>query len=174
MPVDVDRLMEKIHVVTVPAGTIPEYCEETNLESDSSIQVLAVQTTGSRAFEELVISRFLLYEKLYYHQKIRAIEGTVVNALEILKAERPEFARIGTYANLITELADRFKTFESHDGTRISGPTIRSWLLQFSANEIPLAVQALSAIKYWGRTTSPPRRSWKCCRFNRRYGLCMQ
>jgi deoxynucleoside triphosphate triphosphohydrolase SAMHD1 len=397
MPVDVDRLMEKIHVVTVPAGTIPEYCEETNLEPDSSIQVLAVQTTGSRAFEELVISRFLLYEKLYYHQKIRAIEGTVVNALEILKAERPEFARIGTYlklsddefllqhwpgqstnsttlttaknlvksvidrnpfvrcyafgpglvnglepdsaefrarwktfeptvrakrsdhwyafrkriadrarellrfngqipladalseelivvdlppvqgiaektkffvgdeqfgvtpfftrfrverwaeayetqhtigyvytepefavavyfavrdliesehqlnfddaswtrtklkssdlvgfsravsakdpkhipfaepqfvvqrrlfadrneqklqiidgyANLITELADRFKTFESHDGTRISGPTIRSWLLQFSTNEIPLAVQALSAIKYWGRS----------------------
>lgn len=100
MPVDVDRLMEKIHVVTVPAGSIPEYCEEADLERDTSIQVLAVQTTGSRAFEELVLSRFLLYEKLYYQQKIRAVEGAVVNALEILKLDQVEFSKIGTYLTL--------------------------------------------------------------------------
>lgn len=100
MPVDVDRLMEKIQVVTVPASSIPEYCEEFAVEPDLSVQVLAVQTAGSRAFEELVISRFLLYEKLYYHQKIRAVEGAVVNALGILKVEQPEFAKISTYLKL--------------------------------------------------------------------------
>lgn len=97
MPVDVDRLMEKIQVVTVRAASMPEYCAEMQVEPDDSIQVLAVQTSGSRAFEELVISRFLLYEKLYYHQKIRAMEGAVVNALEILRDERDEFAKITTY-----------------------------------------------------------------------------
>ncbi|MGO9262900.1 MAG: HD domain-containing protein [Bryobacteraceae bacterium] len=100
MPVDVDRLMEKVQVVTVPAATIPEYCEEMNVEPSESIQVLAVQTSGSRAFEELVISRFLLYEKLYYHQKIRAMEGAAVNALEILSVEQEEFAKIATYMRL--------------------------------------------------------------------------
>ncbi len=100
MPVDVDRLMEKIQVVTVSANSIPEYCEETGVEPDQSIQVLAVQTAGARAFEELVISRFLLYEKLYYHQKIRAVEGAVVNALEILEREQEEFRSIGTYLQL--------------------------------------------------------------------------
>ena len=100
MPVDVDRLMEKIQVVTVPAASIPEYCEEMQVEPSESIQVLAVQTSGSRAFEELVISRFLLYEKLYYHQKIRAMEGAVVNALEILGTEQEEFAKITTYLRL--------------------------------------------------------------------------
>jgi len=100
MPVDVDRLMEKVQVVTVPAASIPVYCEETQLEPSESIQVLAVQTSGSRAFEELVISRFLLYEKLYYHQKIRAMEGAVVNALEVLRAEEAEFAKIATYLRL--------------------------------------------------------------------------
>jgi hypothetical protein len=100
MPVDVDRLMEKIQVVTVPAASIPEYCEETQVEPSKSVQVLAVQTSGSRAFEELVISRFLLYEKLYYHQKIRALEGAVVNALEILRAEQEEFAKITTYLRM--------------------------------------------------------------------------
>ena len=100
MPVDVDRLMEKIQVVTVLADSIPGYCEEAQVEPDESIQVLAVQTSGSRAFEELVISRFLLYEKLYYHQKIRAVEGAVVNALEILKREQEEFGKISTYLKL--------------------------------------------------------------------------
>ena len=100
MPVDVDRLMEKIQVVTVPAASIPEYCEEMEVEPGDSIQVLAVQTSGSRAFEELVISRFLLYEKLYYHQKIRAMEGAVVNALEILNLEQAKFSEITTYLHL--------------------------------------------------------------------------
>ena len=100
MPVDVDRLMEKIQVVTVPAGSIPEYCEEMPVDPGESIQVLAVQTSGSRAFEELVLSRFLLYEKLYYHQKIRALEGAVVNAIEVLRAELREFAKITTYLTL--------------------------------------------------------------------------
>ena len=100
MPVDVDRLMEKIQVVTVPATSIPEYCDEMHVEPSDSIQVLAVQTAGSRAFEELVISRFLLYEKLYYHQKIRAMEGAVVNALGILTVEQKEFAEISTYLRL--------------------------------------------------------------------------
>ena len=95
-----DRLLEKVQVVTVPASSIPDYCDETKVGVDESIQVLALQTTGARAFEELVISRFLLYEKLYYHQKIRAVEGAVVNALEILRAEQGEFRKISTYLQL--------------------------------------------------------------------------
>jgi HD superfamily phosphohydrolase len=100
MPVDVDRLMEKIQVVSVPAESIPSYSEEAGVAPGETVQVLAVQTAGSRAFEELVISRFLLYEKLYYHQKIRAMEGAVVNALEILMAEQEEFRKITTYLQL--------------------------------------------------------------------------
>jgi hypothetical protein len=102
MPVDVDRLMEKIQVVAVPAKRIPaqEYGEEAQVGPDETVQVLAVQTAGSGAFEELVISRFLLYEKLYYHQKTRAMEGAVVNALEILMAEYEEFGKITTYLQL--------------------------------------------------------------------------
>ncbi len=103
MPVDVDRLMEKIQVVTVPADRVPaadDYAEETGIDPSDTVEVLTVQTAGSRAFEELVLSRFLLYEKLYYHQKIRALEGAVVNALEILALEHPAFKEISTYLRL--------------------------------------------------------------------------
>ena len=103
MPVDVDRLMEKIQVVTVPADRVPaadDYAEETGIDPSDTVEVLTVQTAGSRAFEELVLSRFLLYEKLYYHQKIRALEGAVVNALEILASEHPAFKEISTYLRL--------------------------------------------------------------------------
>src|SRR2546423_14958121 len=92
--------MKRIQVARVPANSIPEYCEETGVGPDQSIQVLAVQTAGARAFEELVISRFLLYEKLYYHQKIRAVEGAVVNALEILRVEQQGFGKVSTYLHL--------------------------------------------------------------------------
>ena len=56
------------------------------------------------------------------------------------------------YADVPLELADRCKTFESHDGVRVSAANIRSWLLQFKAEEIPLAVRLLSAIRFWGRS----------------------
>ena len=72
MPVDVDRLMEKIQVVAVAANAVPgaEYSLDAGIDPIDPVQVLAVQTAGARAFEELVISRFLLFEKLYYHQMI--------------------------------------------------------------------------------------------------------
>jgi hypothetical protein len=74
--------------------------------------------------------------------------------------ERREFAErnelklgiIGQYADVLRELAERCKTFESHDSVRISVESVRSWLLQFAAEEIPLAVRMLSAVRFWGRS----------------------
>ncbi len=83
MPVDVDRILEKIHMVPVPLKQLPEpeqYIASTGLQPDDTIQVLAIHPSGARAFEELVLSRFLLYSKLYYHQKVRCLEGMVLNA----------------------------------------------------------------------------------------------
>ena len=52
----------------------------------------------------------------------------------------------------MAEVAERCKTFESHDGAKISTSSIRTWLLQFKVEEIPLAVRVLSAVKFWGRS----------------------
>jgi len=101
MPVDVDRLLEKISVVDVPTGAFPvEDRELFGLGDDEFVRVLAVQSTGTRAFEEVVVSRALLFQKLYHHQKVRAMEGMVKNAIELLALEPGPFQRLSTFLRL--------------------------------------------------------------------------
>jgi HD superfamily phosphohydrolase len=100
VPIDVERLLEKMCTVTVPASKLPEYAKSSGVVSNQAIQVLAVQRGGARAFEDLVVSRVLLYDKLYNHQKVRAAEGAVVNALELLQKDNPEFRKVSTYIRL--------------------------------------------------------------------------
>jgi hypothetical protein len=100
VPIDVERLLEKLCTVTVPARMSPEYVESSHVVPDQAIQVLAVQRGGARAFEDLVVSRVLLYDKLYNHQKVRATEGAVLNALHLLQKDNPEFCKPSTYIKL--------------------------------------------------------------------------
>lgn len=71
-----------------------------DLADDELVRVLAVQASGTRAFEELVVSRALLFQKLYHHQKVRALEGMVANAIELLAQDSEPFKKISTYLSL--------------------------------------------------------------------------
>jgi HD superfamily phosphohydrolase len=106
MPVDVDRILEKVHVLRMPVSQLPEseeYASLTQLRNTDLVEVLVVHPGGARAVEELVVSRFLLYSKLYYHQKVRCLEGVVVNALELLMRSEPEFRQLETFLTLTDE-----------------------------------------------------------------------
>ena len=100
MPIDTERLLEKLCVVNVPAPHLAEYMDVKDLPENQSIQVLAVQQGGAKVFEDFVLSRVLLYDKLYNHHKVRALEGAVVNALEILHEYHPSFRDLSTYISL--------------------------------------------------------------------------
>jgi HD superfamily phosphohydrolase len=100
MPIDTERLIENLCVVNVPADQLPEYRDSANLSDKQTVQVFAIQHGGAKVFEDLVLSRVLLYDKLYNHQKVRAMEGAVVNALEILQAHHPAFRMLSTYVRL--------------------------------------------------------------------------
>lgn len=100
MPIDTERLLEKLCVVNVPSPHLAEYMDVKGLPENQSIQVLAVQQGGAKVFEDFVLSRVLLYDKLYNHHKVRALEGAVVNALEILQRHHPSFRRLSTYISM--------------------------------------------------------------------------
>jgi HD superfamily phosphohydrolase len=101
MPVDVDRLLEKISVVDIPSTIIPpEDRQQFDLRNDEFLRVLAINATGTRAFEELVVSRALLFQKLYHHQKVRAMEGMVKNAIELLIQVPGPFQKLSTFLKL--------------------------------------------------------------------------
>lgn len=103
MPVDVDRMLEKVHVVRVPVKRLPLPELYPHLHDTDVVAVLAIHPGGARAFEESVLSRFLLYSKLYYHQKVRSMEGMVVNALELLMGSEAAFNQLETYLKLTDE-----------------------------------------------------------------------
>lgn len=86
MPIDTERLLEKLNIVAVPVQHIPEYGESVGLASNRTIQVLAIQQGGAKVFEDFVLSRVLLYDKLYNHHKVRALEGYLINVVEMLNA----------------------------------------------------------------------------------------
>ena len=119
MPIDVDRLLEKLHVVRVPANSLPQdYLEGSSLTAADSVQVLAVETGGARAFEEMVLSRLFLYDKLYYHQKVRAIEGMLLNALELLAESDPQFRDPSTFLRISDE-----ELLRGHWTNRVTDPS---------------------------------------------------
>lgn len=104
MPVDVERLLQKVHVLGVKARHLPrEYETQFKLAPDDVVQVFAIQESGGRTVEELVVSRVLLYQKLYHHQKIRAMEGMIENAIDLLTKSEPAFQSLTKYFQLPDE-----------------------------------------------------------------------
>ena len=76
----------------------------------------------------------------------------ILDRREFAERNEQKLEVIGQYGDILDGLVERCKTFESHNGVRISVAGTRSWLLQFSVEDIPPAVRLLSAIRFWGRS----------------------
>jgi HD superfamily phosphohydrolase len=85
-PVDVRRIIETVRVLEVPrAKVFSEYPKWAGLEDAAAINVLTLTSSGARVLEELAMARSLLYEKVYFHHKVRALEVMVRRGLHELK-----------------------------------------------------------------------------------------
>ncbi|PYV94845.1 MAG: hypothetical protein DMG89_23965 [Acidobacteria bacterium] len=152
VPIDVERLLEKMCTVTVPAKTVPDYIESPGVVPDEAVQVLAVQRGGARAFEDLVVSRVLLYEKLYNHQKVRAAEGAVLNALQLLQKDDGEFRKISTYLKLSES------PFLEGDWPRAANPTDDIEVSQGIIANIRLRTTFVRAFAFGPELISKPKK----------------
>lgn len=79
--VDVRRVIEIIRCVEVPIGNVPEYREYAKwagIENHKTIRLLTLSSSGgARALDEIATTRAVLYDKIYYHHKVRALEVMV-------------------------------------------------------------------------------------------------
>ena len=81
--VDVGRVIETLRVLEVPREKIPpDYAKWAGCEGAKTVRVVSLTSAGARALNEIAITRTLLYEKIYYHHKARALEAMVRRALE--------------------------------------------------------------------------------------------
>jgi deoxynucleoside triphosphate triphosphohydrolase SAMHD1 len=75
--VDIGRLISKIRYENLPPSDVPEDIRGLLRGEAKTIRVLSIQESGSRTIDELILGRTLLFDKVYRHPKVRALEGTV-------------------------------------------------------------------------------------------------
>jgi deoxynucleoside triphosphate triphosphohydrolase SAMHD1 len=86
--VDVARVAEKIHCLTLPVGRLSKAYAEWATPQDGFVRILALSSSGARALHELAVTRSLLYDKVYYHQKVLSAQLVVHRLLESKRAAR--------------------------------------------------------------------------------------
>ncbi|MCB9619811.1 MAG: HD domain-containing protein [Sandaracinus sp.] len=98
--VDVWRTIGKLHCVRVPPGERtellgprtgdrePDYRTWARVEHDEDTLVLALPRSATTVLNELAVTRTTLYEKIYFHPKVRALEAMTRRGLEALDITR--------------------------------------------------------------------------------------
>lgn len=87
---DVSRLLEKVHVVNVPPNTchdLDDYRTWAQVGESDSTLVLAIPRSSTSVLDELAVGRSTLYDKVYYHQKVRALETQVRHVVRSLRLD---------------------------------------------------------------------------------------
>ena len=92
---DVPRLVRKIRSVWCEEKNLPEKLASNVTAGQGSYLLFGIAFSGSRTLDELLIARVLLFDKVYRHQKVRAIEGMVARLLQAMaKAYRGPLFRL--------------------------------------------------------------------------------
>ncbi len=100
--VDVARVAEKIHCLTIPTSRVPETYASWATPEDGKVRVLALSLAGARALHELAVTRSLLFDKVYHHHKVLAAQVMVRKLLDAKHAAR-EVTSVSQWLNITDE-----------------------------------------------------------------------
>ena len=84
------RLISKLEVVVVTPKNAPnqELCARAEQSQEKRFYDIGISQTGLGSYEQLIIARVLLYDRLYYHQKVRAAESMPQRLICLAEEER--------------------------------------------------------------------------------------
>ena len=88
--IDLTRLISKLEVVAVTPENAPnqELCDRARQSQERRFYDIGISQTGLGSYEQLIIARVLLYDRLYYHQKVRAAESMLQCLICLAEEER--------------------------------------------------------------------------------------
>ena len=88
--IDLTRLISKLEVVVVTPENAPnqELCDRADQSQQKRFYDIGISQTGLGSYEQLIIARVLLYDRLYYHQKVRAAESMLQCLICLAEEER--------------------------------------------------------------------------------------
>jgi hypothetical protein len=87
---DTNRLINKLEVVAVTpeSVTIPSLRRRAAASPGRRYYDVGISLAGIGAYEQMIVGRVLLFDRLYYHHKIRAAEAMVRKLIELAEGER--------------------------------------------------------------------------------------
>jgi hypothetical protein len=104
---DTNRLISKLEVVTVTPGNVPAAYPDLKRRAEAApgrrFFEIGISIAGLGAYEQMIVARVLLYDRLYYHHKIRAAEAMV---RELIRSAEQESARELTITEHLSPLSD--------------------------------------------------------------------
>ena len=88
--IDLTRLINKLEVVTVTPENAPNRKLRERAEQSLAQRFydIGISQTGLGSYEQLIIARVLLYDRLYYHHKVRAAESMLQSLIRVAEEER--------------------------------------------------------------------------------------
>jgi len=81
---DIPRLIQKLRAAHVDRERLPTGLKKGVKDRQQGYVVTGIATSGGRTLDEIALARTLLYDKVYRHQKVRAIESMVFRVVQLL------------------------------------------------------------------------------------------
>jgi HD superfamily phosphohydrolase len=93
---DIDRLISKLEVVVIRPDNAPDPDLRVRAEASPAKRIyeMGISLAGVGAYEQMIIGRVILYDRLYHHHKIRAAESMVRLLIRVSNEERRSPLRI--------------------------------------------------------------------------------
>lgn len=102
---DITRLISKLEVVIVTAENAPnpELRQRAEQAQRGRFYEMGISSAGLGAYEQMIIGRVILYDRLYHHHKVRAAEAMIRRLIEVAQEE---LGRLYTLAELLADHSD--------------------------------------------------------------------
>ena len=89
---DTDRLLSKLEVITITPENVPPRLQDLKARAEASeqrrIYDMGISMSGIGAYEQMIVGRVVLYDRLYYHQKVRAADAMAQRLVQLAETER--------------------------------------------------------------------------------------
>lgn len=96
---DISRLISKLEVVTVTPDNAfnPELRSRAQGAPSKRVYDLGISSAGLGAYEQMIIARVMLYDRIYYHHKVKSAEAMVRKLYMLAEEESGEHLSISTF-----------------------------------------------------------------------------
>lgn len=95
---DINRLINTLEVVVVTSQNAPkDLLQRASNEPNGRFYEMGISLAGVGAYEQFVIGRVILYDRVYHHHKIRSAEAMAIELIRVAQAKQAKPALNALY-----------------------------------------------------------------------------